>query len=88
MVSKVAGLSVKNLHQVQMQVTRRYANTIITMTQEEKVIPVVLKLRPAVPGAYALLRDGDIALFPALFGVQLREVDKGKFLLSHTCIWI
>ncbi|NIZ40771.1 trypsin-like peptidase domain-containing protein [Entomospira entomophila] len=83
-VDKVADLSVKNLHQMQMQVTRRYSNTIITMTQDGKKIPVVLKLRPAVPGAYALLRDGDIALFPALFGVKLREVDRGKFfVITH-----
>lgn len=77
-VDTVNNLSVKSTHDLQLHVARRYSNTIIKIGQMSEDIAVVLKSRPNLPGAYALLRDGDIFLFPAFFGVQLREAVIGK----------
>ncbi|NIZ18791.1 S1C family serine protease [Entomospira culicis] len=78
-VERVNNQSVKSVADMQIQFARRYPNTIATLRQGGKNIPIVLKSRPKYPGWHALLRDQDIALFPAFYGAQVKA--SGQYLL-------
>lgn len=82
-VQQAAGINATSISIFQEAVLTRFPNTIILVRQNNQDIPVVLQQRPELPGAHALLRDGDLALFPTFFGAQVRAVDARNLVIER-----
>jgi serine protease Do len=79
LLQQINSKNVPSIASAQVRLMSLWSNTLVKLTTSEQTVVVPVHERPEWPGQQALINAGDIALFPPLFGMEVKSVGLNSY---------
>ncbi len=83
LLQKINGESVFGIASAQVKLMSQWSNTLIKVDTSRHSLAVPMQVRPEWPGQLALINAGDIALFPPLFGIEVKSIGMNTYQIMR-----